>query len=85
MATKITREILEAYLNCKVKAHLKLGGYEGIRSDYEGLLAETRQDVRRTAIGKILARQAESDVPSKHHVDCLLPAERSAISDRRHS
>ncbi len=34
MATKITRQILEAYLNCKTKAHLKLAGQQGIVSDY---------------------------------------------------
>jgi hypothetical protein len=62
MATKINRQILEAYLNCKTKAHLKLAGQQGIRSDYEGLLAETRQEVRKTAIDKMLARHAESEV-----------------------
>ena len=62
MATKITREVLEAYLNCKSKAHLKLAGQQGIRSGYEGLLAENRQEVRQQAIGKILARRPESEV-----------------------
>ena len=62
MATKITREVLEAYLNCKTKAHLKLAGQQGIRSDYEGLLAATRQEVRQQAIDKILARHAEGEV-----------------------
>ena len=62
MATKITREVLEAYLKCKTKAHLKLAGQQGIRSDYEGLLAETRQQVRRQAVDKILARCAETEV-----------------------
>ena len=38
MATKITRQILEAYLNCKTKAHLKLAGQHGVVSDYEALL-----------------------------------------------
>ena len=62
MATKINRQILEAYLNCKTKAHLKLAGQQGIVSDYEGLLAETRQAVRQQAIGKILARNPEGEV-----------------------
>ena len=55
MATKITRQILEAYLNCKTKAHLKLAGQQGNVSDYEALLIETRQAVGQRAIAKILA------------------------------
>src|SRR5271165_7000853 len=62
MATKITRDILEAYLSCKTKAHLKLAGQQGIRSDYEAMLAETRQEVRKTAIDKILALNPEGKV-----------------------
>ena len=54
MATKITREILESYLNCKTKAHLKLAGQQGTKSDYEGLLEATRQEVRQKAISTIL-------------------------------
>ena len=40
MATKITRDIMESYLNCKYKAHLKLAGQQGTMSDYELLLTE---------------------------------------------
>ncbi len=62
MATKITREILEAYLNCKTKAHLKLAGQQGNVSDYEALLSSTRQEVRQQAIGEILAKHSPGDV-----------------------
>ena len=62
VATKITREVLESYLHCKTKAHLKLAGQQGIRSDYEALLAETRKEVRRQAIDKIFAPHVESEV-----------------------
>jgi len=62
MATKITRHILEAYLNCKTKAYLKLAGQQGNVSDYEALLISTRQEVRQQAIGKILARNPEGEV-----------------------
>ena len=62
VTTKITREVLESYLHCKTKAHLKLAGQQGIRSDYEALLAETRQEVRRQAIDKIFAPHVESEV-----------------------
>jgi predicted RecB family nuclease len=62
MATKITRDVLEAYLDCKTKAHLKLAGQRGMKSDYEGLLAATRQEVRQTAIAHIHAQYPEGDV-----------------------
>ena len=62
MATKITREIMEAYLNCKTKAHLKLTGQQGNVSDYEALLISTRQEVRQQAVGKILARNPDREV-----------------------
>src|SRR5215472_8336508 len=62
MATKITREILESYLSCKTKAHLKLAGQPGSRSDYEEMLAAIRVEVRQMAIGKILARYSEEEI-----------------------
>ena len=62
MPTKITREILEGYLYCKTKAHLKLTGQQGIVSDYETLLISTRQEVRQQAIKRILARDTEREV-----------------------
>ena len=34
---KITNEILEGYLNCKTKGHLKLAGESGTKSDYEAM------------------------------------------------
>src|SRR3954452_14909055 len=62
MATKITRDVLESHLHCKTKAHLKLAGQQGSVSDYEGLLAASRQEVRQQAIGKIPERYAEGEV-----------------------
>jgi hypothetical protein len=62
MVSKITREFLEAYLHCKTKAHLKLAGQQGNKSDYEALLAANRQEVRQQAIGKILAKHPEEHV-----------------------
>jgi predicted RecB family nuclease len=62
MATKITRDVLESYLYCKTKAHLKLAGQQGSMSDYEAMLVANRQEVRQTAIGKILAKHPEADV-----------------------
>jgi predicted RecB family nuclease len=57
MAAKITSDVLESYLYCKFKAHLKLAGEHGTRSDYEGLLVERRAEVRLRAIDKVVVRQ----------------------------
>jgi predicted RecB family nuclease len=62
MTARITREVLEAYANCKFKAHLKLAGERGTRSDYEALLLERRDGVRLRAIDRILARHQEGEV-----------------------
>ena len=62
MSTKVTRDVLDAHLNCKYKGHLKLAGEHGTRSDYEGLLLERRGEVRLRAIDKILARHQEAEV-----------------------
>jgi predicted RecB family nuclease len=62
MATKITRDIVESYLNCKYKGHLQLAGQQGTRSDYELLLAKSRDEWRCRAIDKILARHQGEEV-----------------------
>src|SRR5208337_3142403 len=62
VATKITREVLEAYLYCKTKAHLKLAGQQGNVSDYQALLVANRQEVSQQAIAKILAAHPEGEV-----------------------
>jgi predicted RecB family nuclease len=62
VATKITSDVLESYLHCKVKGHLKLAGQQGTRSDYELLLAESRDEVSRRATDKILARHSKEEV-----------------------
>src|SRR5215468_737844 len=62
MATKITNDVLESYLHCKFKGHLKLAGQQGTKCDYETLLVEWRAEVRLQAIGKILARHPEDEL-----------------------
>jgi predicted RecB family nuclease len=61
-AKKITADVLEAFLHCKYKAHLKEAGERGTRTDYEGLLLSRRDEVRRTAIQKVLASAGEGEV-----------------------
>jgi predicted RecB family nuclease len=62
MDTKITRDALEAYLNCKYKDHLKLAGQHGTRSDYERLLAGSRDEVKHQALDKILANHRIEEI-----------------------
>jgi predicted RecB family nuclease len=63
MTTKITRDVLESYLNCKYKGHLKFTGQQGTQCDYETLLTERRAKVRLAAIDKILARHPGQEIP----------------------
>jgi len=61
MATKITRDIIESYLNCKYKGHLKLAGESGTHSDYETMSTAARETAREEAIAKLAARFGEGD------------------------
>ncbi len=62
MTAKITNEVLEGYLNCGYKGHLKLVGEHGTQSDYEALMAQQRGEVRLQSIDTILARYGEDQV-----------------------
>jgi predicted RecB family nuclease len=62
MATTITRDVIESYLRCPYKGHLKTVGEQGTRSEYELLLAASREEAKRRACDIILARQAEGEV-----------------------
>ena len=63
MPAKITKDVLESYLNCKYKGYLKLTGQQGTKSDYETLLTEMRAAVRLAAIDKILASRPGEEIP----------------------
>jgi predicted RecB family nuclease len=58
----ITREVLQSYLLCKLKGHLKLKGQTGSPSDYETMMTRLRAKVAKGAAEKLAARRAESDV-----------------------
>jgi hypothetical protein len=62
MSGKITRDVLEAHPDCKIKGHLKQAGEAGIPSDYAALLVAAREQVRREATDKITARCKEGEV-----------------------
>jgi predicted RecB family nuclease len=52
---KITNEVLEAYLNCKYKGHLKLAGESGTPSDYEAMVSAAKATSREEAVAKLVA------------------------------
>jgi predicted RecB family nuclease len=56
MARVITRAVIEAYLRCKFKGHLKLAGEQGPVGDYEAMLGELKDRIRPMAVEKVLAR-----------------------------
>jgi predicted RecB family nuclease len=62
MATKITSDVLESYLHCKLKGYLKLAGQQGTKCDFEAMLTELRAEVRLKAIDTIIARHPGDQV-----------------------
>jgi hypothetical protein len=61
MAAKITRYIIESYLNCKYKGHLKLAGEGGTKSDYETMTTATKEASREATLIKLIARCGGGD------------------------
>ena len=61
MATKITRNVIESYLNSKYKGHLKLGGESGTPSEYELMTTAARTISREKALARLVARFGEED------------------------
>jgi hypothetical protein len=58
----ITREILESFLACKTKAYLKLHAQQGIKSDFEMLSTEIRDELRDQAFENLVSRVKPTDV-----------------------
>jgi predicted RecB family nuclease len=52
----ITSDVVQAYLHCKYKGHLKLAKEQGPTADYELLLKEQEEGVRGTAVDMLVAR-----------------------------
>src|SRR5262249_22260736 len=59
MATKLTWDIIESYLNCKYKGHLKLTGASGSPSDYEAMTTAAKTSSREQALTRLAARLGE--------------------------
>jgi predicted RecB family nuclease len=64
MPAKITRSVIESYLNCRYKGHLKLTGARAEPSAYEALRMRERLGVRGRAIAAIHADHAPGEVAS---------------------
>jgi hypothetical protein len=62
MTTTITRKVLESHLKCRYKGHLKLAGERGSPTDYEVLMAESRERVSQAATDLLLARHKDGEV-----------------------
>src|SRR3954453_712095 len=60
-AMKITNEVVEGYLACKTKGHLKLAGEAGTPSDYGAMALATARSSREAALAKLVARLGEGD------------------------
>jgi predicted RecB family nuclease len=63
VATRITRDVLESYLHCPYKAHLKLTGARGRPTDYEILQGAARIRAQRAAADRLIGRHEGGEVP----------------------
>src|SRR5262245_31433903 len=61
MSKKITTDILEGYLSCKYKGHLRLAEERGAPTGYELLQREARERVRLAAADRLLTRNKGSE------------------------
>lgn len=62
MSPKITQDILESYVFCRSKAYLQWTGEYGKPSDYAMFLTQSRDEVRRKAMAKMLAQAHKAQV-----------------------
>jgi predicted RecB family nuclease len=58
MLTRITRAVVEGYLQCRLKGFLRAIGESGHSSDFEEMLDERREQTRLVAIEEILGQHA---------------------------
>ena len=73
MPPRITLDVFEALLNCKLKAHLRLTLQEGVKSDYEAMITDLRHEVRQRAIDKIRINYNDDTIAN------ALPVKRSTL------
>jgi len=61
MAARLTLDTIDAFYNCRLKAYLKLRDRQGVKSDYETMQIGFRQQLRQTAIQRILRRVTHAE------------------------
>jgi hypothetical protein len=61
-SSMITQDILENYVFCKSKGYLQCTGEHGKPSDYAMFLTQSRDEVRRKAMAKMLAQPHKDQV-----------------------
>jgi predicted RecB family nuclease len=64
MASKITLDVLGAQPRCPLKAYYLLNGEAGVKSDFEALALERRQEVASKAIAKVQRHYTEDQIES---------------------
>ena len=62
MGPRITKEVLEVHLNCRLKGHLRQIGECGLCSDYEAMTSEFSLEARRQIVDRIMASHTTSEV-----------------------
>jgi predicted RecB family nuclease len=72
MESRITNEVLESYLKCKFKAHLKLNGEHGVIADYESLMTKARVDHAREASRSLGLRHRHDEVQQNVEVTAAI-------------
>ena len=71
MTLKITKNVLEGYLNCKYKGRLQLEREEGRQADYERMVTDLRQELRSQAMAELPSSNgpARRDLPGRDSDD----------------
>jgi hypothetical protein len=62
MPSKITYDVLEAQQYCRLKAHRRLRGDIGTKSDFEKIVLDTHQEIRAKAVTKIRRQHGEDEL-----------------------
>jgi predicted RecB family nuclease len=79
MTREITNDVLEAFLHCRLKGHLKRAGERGEASDYELMLSGARARIRDAAAARLLARHTGTEIPRGVVLDAGLLARGSPL------
>ena len=71
MASKIKLDFLDAHARCPLKAYFLLNGESGVKSDFEKLALETREELESKTIAKIRRAYGEGELET--NIDLSVP------------